>query len=930
MSKRNTAPPAGRRTARAAAPGTLPTGTRMRLSRRPACLSIALTVALAAPAAAQNGAHANGATPHMAAVERTTPVVVDGRLDEAVWQSAQPATDFTQQDPNEGKPATQRTEIRIAYDADALYIGARMLDTQGARGVHPQLTRRDQSSSGDYVQFVFDTYHDHTGRTVFTINPSGVKSDAGQASSYADPSWDPVYTAEARIDSAGWTAELRIPFSQLRFPRDSVQTWGMQVWRYVERLNESSMWSFWGKQENGGPTRFGHVEGLRAPRNRGRLELLPYVLSRASYERPTQPGSPFQSPHDYSVRMGGDVKYQLSSTLTLDATINPDFGQVEVDPAVVNLSAFETFYDEKRPFFVEGSGLFGFGDFWCINCSNVEGMSLFYSRRIGRVPQGGVTRSAEFVQTPGNSTILGAAKITGRTRGGLQVGLLDAVTRSERALAQDAAGQRFTEQVEPGTNYFVGRVRKNYRGGNATVGAMATSVYRRFDNDALRDLIPGHAEAAGVDWEMWWKSRTYHLLGNFALSNVAGDSLSILRLQNSSARYFQRPDRASGGNGIFSDLLDPGATVLRGYGGYLRFARDAGRWQWETAVNYRSPGFEVNDAAYLSRADYIWTLANVMRSWQKPTHLYRNWIAILGGQRQWNFDGDLTAGQLHAFFGGQLANYWNAAVYTELYPEFSDDRATRGGPVVHQPRGQLFHWRFNTDNRKKFVFSNRNNYITDALGGWYFSTSASVQVKPASNVQLSLGPAYTHELNKLQYVLRRGDPTATQFLGQRAVFADLDQNIVSMDTRLNWTFTPTLTLELFAQPFVFAGHYSRFKEFTGTRTTRTREFGRDFGTLCSNAADNTFTVDPNGDCATSPSAQAITFGNPDLNYRSLRGNAVLRWEYRPGSTLFLVWQQQRAGAEAFGDFDFSRDAGAIFNQRPDNVFVIKASYWIGR
>ncbi|HEU4558215.1 MAG TPA: DUF5916 domain-containing protein [Longimicrobium sp.] len=903
----------------------------MPTSRRSLALSAAL-LALAAPAAAQQNAHTSGATPRIQAVERTTPIIVDGRLDEGVWQTAAAATGFTQQDPNEGRPATQPTEIRIAWDADALYIGARMRDSLGARGVRTQLTRRDQSTGGDYVQFVFDTYHDHTGRTVFTINPSGVKSDAGQASSYADPSWDPVYTAEARIDSAGWTAELRIPFSQLRFPRDSVQTWGMQVWRYVERLNEMSMWSFWGKQENGGPTRFGHVEAIRAPRSRGRLELLPYVLSRASYESPTEPGSPFQSGRDYDVRLGGDLKYQLSSTLTLDATINPDFGQVEVDPAVVNLSAFETFYDEKRPFFVEGSGLFGFGDFWCHNCSNVESMSLFYSRRVGRAPQGEVTRDAQFVRMPGNSTILGAAKITGRTRGGLQIGVIDAVTRSERALAQDALGSRFTEQVEPGSNYFVGRLRKNFRGGNSTVGAMATSVIRRFDSDPLRELIPGHAEAVGVDWEMWWKNRTYHLLGNFALSNVAGDSLAIGLLQESSARYFQRPDRTSGGNGIFSDLLDPGATALRGYGGYLRMAKDAGEWQWETAVNYRSPGFEVNDVAFLNRADYIWTLANVLRAWQKPTALYRNWTAIVGGQQQWNFDGDRTAAQLHGFFGGQLANYWNLAFYTELYPEVTDDRLTRGGPAVRQPSGYLLHARFSTDSRKKFVFSNRYNYTHDALGGWYFQTNASAQVKPASNVQLTLGPSYTHELNRLQFVVRESDATATHFMGERAVFADLNRNVLSMDTRLNWTFTPTLTLELFAQPFVFAGRYSRFKEFTAPRTTDTRLYGTDFGSICFSAADNQYTADPNGNCASAggPSAQALTFDNPDFNFRSLRGNAVLRWEYRPGSTLFLVWQQQRAGSEIYGDFDFGRDANAIFRQRPDNVFVVKASYWIGR
>ncbi|HEX2211466.1 MAG TPA: DUF5916 domain-containing protein [Longimicrobium sp.] len=904
----------------------------MNVRRRRTALLLA-ALACTAPAAAQDGAHGTAPTPSVRAVERTTPIVLDGRLDEAVWQTPQPATDFRQWEPHEGQPATQRTEVRLAYDAEALYVGARMFDTEGARGVRTRLARRDQGTESDHVEITFDTYHDHNGRTVFIINPSGVKYDAGQASPYADPSWDPVWQAETRIDSLGWTAELRIPFSQLRFPRDSVQTWGMQVVRQVERLNENSMWSFWSRRESGGPTRFGHVEGIRAPRNRGRMELLPYALSRAAYVSPTQPGSPFQTGEDYDIRVGADLKYQLSSTLTLDATINPDFGQVEVDPAVVNLSAFETFFDEKRPFFVEGSGLFGFGDFSCINCSNVSSMSLFYSRRIGRTPQGRVTRGdAAFVHSPENSTILGAAKVTGRTAGGLQVGILDAVTRSERALVQDTAGNRLTEEVEPASNYFVGRVRRNYRGGNTTVGAIATSVFRWFDSEALERRVPGHAESAGVDWDMWWKDRTYHLMGNVAVSNASGDSLAIQRLQTSSARYFQRPDRVSGGNGLFSDVYDGAATSLRGYGGYLRMAKDAGDWQWEGAVNYRSPGFEVNDAAFLTRADYVWNLANVMRVWNTPTSMYRDWIAILGGQHEINYDGDRTAAQLHAFTGGTLANYWDLAFYTEWYPEVSDDRLSRGGPVVRRPGGYLLHSRMNTDPRKPFVFSINGNYLAYADDAMYFSSAATLRFKPAPNVQVSVGPAYTFDRGTAQYVTSHADATATHFAGQRAVFADIDQHIFSMNTRLNWTFTPDLTLELFAQPFVFAGDYDNFKEYTGPRTTAQMVYGEDFGTACYDAGANRYTLDPNGNCAVAAqrSPQAFSFNNPDLNFRSLRGNAVLRWEYRPGSTLFLVWQQQRAAGEPFGDFDFARDYRAIFEQRPDNIFVIKASYWIGR
>jgi hypothetical protein len=328
----------------------------------------------------------------------------------------------------------------------------------------------------------------------------------------------------------------------------------------------------------------------------------------------------------------------------------------------------------------------------------------------------------------------------------------------------------------------------------------------------------------------------------------------------------------------------------------------------------------------------VWTLANVMRRWNTPTRHYRSWQAIVGGQQEYNFDGDRTAGQLHVFTGGQLANYWNVAFYTELKPEANDDRLTRGGPVVRRPGEVLMHARMNTDPRNAVLYSLSGDYVPDSDGGSYSGVNGSVRFRPAPNVQLTVGPSYSFVRNTQQFVLRRDDATATHFAGQRALFADLAQHQLSMNTRLNWTFTPTLSLELFAQPFVFAGDYSGFREFTGPRTLAKKEYGSDFGSICFDPRADRYTADPNGDCAVAGggSAQAFSFDNPDLNVRSLRGNAVLRWEYRPGSTLFLVWQQQRAGGHAFGDFDFGRDAGGIFRQRADNIFVIKASYWIGQ
>ncbi|HEX8393097.1 MAG TPA: DUF5916 domain-containing protein [Longimicrobium sp.] len=889
-------------------------------------LSAALLLA-AAPCAAQTAAHPS--TPSVSA-HPAREIVLDGKLDEAVWATPEPATGFRQQQPNEGQPA-QRTEVRFAYDESALYVGARMYDSLGAAGVQSQLTRRDQSVESDYIQLVFDTYHDHAGRTVLQVNPSGVKYDAGQASPNADPSWDPVWNVQTRIDSAGWTAEMRIPWSQLRFTSAVEQTWGLQILRYVQRLNESSLWSFYGRQESGGPARYGHLAGMRIENRPRGLEIMPYAVARASYVEPTQAGSPFQEPRAYDTRVGADVRALLGSNLTLSATINPDFGQVEQDPAVVNLSAFESYFDEKRPFFVEGSGLLSFGGLNCFTCSNVSGMSLFYSRRIGRRPQGGMPGGYDFQDAPANTRLLGAAKLTGRTAGGWQIGAVEAVTAREVGQVRNLDGTGAETTVEPMTNYLMGRVKRTTAGGSRTWGLIATSVVRRFgdDGEALRTQLPSHAEAVGADWNLYWKNQTYRLMGNVALSNVMGDSMAIRRLQRSSARYFQRPDRDDGGNGVFSDAFDGDATALRGFGGYLRMSKESGPWLWETSANYRSPGFEVNDMAFLTQADYVWMNANLVRNITKPTNWYRSlWISG-GVQQQYNFDGDRTDLQIHQFTGWDLPNYWNLGLYAHVRPEVNADRMTWGGPVVRRASSWFVGPSVETDGRKRFVFSLNPGFGATSAGGVHTELNGSVRVKPATNVQISFGPSYTHDRNPTQFVNRFADPHATNFMGQRAVFAELNQHVVSMNTRVNWTFSPTLTLELFAQPFIATGQYSDYKEFVRPRTVQTRDFTPQELTVAqtdANGRPSSYRLDTDGNPATD---EGFRFAENSFNVRSLRGNAVLRWEYRPGSTLFFVWQQQRSGESPYGEFNFGRDASAVFRSHADNVFVIKATYWIG-
>jgi hypothetical protein len=600
---------------------------------------------------------------------------------------------------------------------------------------------------------------------------------------------------------------------------------------------------------------------------------------------------------------------------------------VELDPAVVNLSAFETSFSEKRPFFVEGSGLLGFGSFSCFTCSNVSSMSLFYSRRIGRAPQGSIPFQTLFTDRPQSTSILGAAKLTGRFRGGLELGALEAVTGAGHARIINLEGDRLEREVEPLSNYFVGRVRQTLRGGNLTVGAIATSVVRSFDYDSLRYQLPSHAEALGVDWNAYFNNHRYRFQGNFALSNVTGDSLAILRLQRSSARYFQRPDRDQGSNGLFSNLYDPSATELRGFGGYMRAAKEAGTIRWETQVNYRSPGFEVNDMAFLTRADYFWALANVNGYWTKPNRFYRELWVTIGGQWQRNFEGDVNDAQVHWSQFMQLPNYWGTGFYLQYRPEVYDERLTRGGATVRRSDQRFFDWNINTDQRKQTTFSLDLYHGNRGDGGHEEGANFSVRYRPRSNIQVSMGPSWSQSESVAQYVTAFTDPTATAFFGRRAVFAGLDQETFSVDTRLNVTFSPTLSLEMFAQPFVSSGEYHDFKEFDAPRGLAKTEFGsRITPVLGDDGREVSYLLDADAD----PSTDAFSFDNPDFNFRSLRGSAVLRWEYRPGSTLFFVWQQQRSGDEPFGDFEFSRDVGAVFREHPDNVFVIKASYYFSR
>jgi hypothetical protein len=854
---------------------------------------------------------------------------LDGVLDEDVWRAAAAATDFRQQQPDEGKPATQRTEVRFAYDAAALYVGARMFADGGPAGVQTRLVRRDADPDSDYLELIVDTYHDHVGRLIFRVNPSGVRGDANGLGGGFDQSWDPVWDVATAIDSLGWTAELRIPFSQLRYAETTEpQTWGLQIWRQANLRNELSMWSWWGRMESGGPSRFGHLAALVIARALGRAELLPYAVGRFASKPVDDPRDPFQEPHALDGRAGLDARVLLTSNLTATATVNPDFGQVEVDPAVVNLSAFETFFQERRPFFVEGAGYFGFGGLSCFFCSNVSNLGLFYSRRIGRAPQGSGNAFAAgpYADVPDNTAILGAAKLTGRTSSGWSIGLMDAVTRRERATVLRADGSLGSVTVEPFTNYFVGRVAKDLRGGATVIRAMGTSVMRELDGPYFRDGLTRRAESFGLSSDMWFANRNYRLMAQMAATQASGEPAAILRLQRSSARYFQRPDRGNGSNGLLSDAYDSSLTALRGVGAYARLAREQGSLRWEISTNLRTPGFENNDIAFLSRADYWWMSGNVMKQWTKPTSWYRNLFVLGGAQQQYNFDGDLTDRQSHLFAYIQPLNYWDISAFWIHRPALLDDRLSRGGPVLGRARSDFWAANISTDRRKPVVATAFGNVGCTADGDCDHNVEVNLEVRPASNVALSLGPSRGRDESRAQYVTSVPDSTATAFFGHRYVFADLVQRSLSMNTRLNLTLSPDLTFELFVQPLVASGEYSRYKEYTAPRSQQRVVYGEGAGTVIVTPGErDTYTIDPDG----AGPAASFAVEDPSFTLRSLRGNAVLRWEYLPGSTLYLVWARRSASELARGTIVFGEDARALFRGPTENIVLIKLNYWLG-
>ena len=833
-------------------------------------------------------------------VAAETSLELDGRLDEAVWRRAEPATAFTQREPVEGAPATEATDVRFVHTGDALWIGARMSSADPS-AIRSLVTRRDQEGSSEQLIVSLDTYRDGFTAYTFAVTPSGVRIDYYHPSDFEqarDYGWDPVWEVETRVGADGWTAEMRIPFSQLRFSESGDGVWGVNIVRRVPARNEDAYWVLVGRDEAGWSSRMGELAGLDGIAGTRRVELLPYVAASTELADVADRANPFLEERTSAVRMGADLKAGIGPGLTLNVTINPDFGQVEADPAEVNLTAFETFFSERRPFFTEGSQLFG-------------GRGLFYSRRIGAPPP--ASPDADYFEAVDNTTILGAAKLTGRLPSGLSIGTLAAVTGEEEVATYDQASDAFgSAVVAPMTAYGVASLRQEFGADASTISAMVTGVRRDLEpGSLLADLVTEEAFSGIVDTRIRWAGGKYDVSAYAGVTHVRGSGPAITRLQRSSRRYWQRPDATH-------VAVDPDATAMTGTMLGINHSKMAGEpWLWDVDYYQESPGLEPNDIGALGGADDRGLRTNLRYQETEPGRLFRSWVVGSGQVTEWTFGGERQFTAIFPYANFRLPNFWRLNLDAEVVAGGVSDVLTRGGPLMGEPDSRRFAVELQNNPGSRTRWGVEVDLRDDDAGAEYVRVEPTLSFRPGARWELSLDPRWIDWVEPRQFIASR-DNGPTETFGRRYIFSHVDRSEVAMRLRLNYTFTPDLTLETYLEPFAASGVFHSFGELPDAGADELRFYGDD-GTTITTGPDGTRTVTVPGD--------VFTIADRDFNVRSIRSNLVLRWEWRPGSTAYLVWQQ-----DGFARHDPDRvapvDALDAFGIRADHYLALKVSYWL--
>jgi hypothetical protein len=842
-------------------------------------------------------------------------IKIDGKLSEVAWLSNNGVSAFIQRDPLEGAKPTFPTIVYILYDDQAIYVGARMYDS-APDSIISRLSRRDANLDSDAFGVFIDPYLDRRSGYYFGLTAAGTFIDGVLLNDdWDDSSWDGVWEGEVNIDDNGWTAELRIPYSQLRFQQKNKYEWGINFRRDIKRRNEKNYLVFTPKNGSGFVSRFPLLCGINNIKPGRTMEMLPYVRGKAEF-LDVLPGNPYNDGSRFVTGFGTDFKYGISNNLTLDGTINPDFGQVEVDPAVVNLSDVETYFQERRPFFIEGASIFNFGyggsrSNWGFNWGNPD---FFYSRRIGRTP-GGSLPDYDYANIPDGTRILGAGKLTGKVWGNWNLGTIHAITNREYAdLSID--GQLSKTEVEPLTYYGVLRAQNEIDKGMQGIGFITTLVNRNFNDHSLRDEMNTNAFNFGIDgWTFLDKDKMWVTTFWTGMSNIRANTNQMLNMQTSSQHYFQRPD-ANHVN------VDSSATSLTGYAGRILLNKQKGNIIFNSALGFIDPKFNVNDAGFMWRNDVINGHIGSGYKWTDPGVFTRQTqlIFALFGSLDFGHNVIWAGFFADAFF--QFLNYYSIDIMYAYNPETKNNRLTRGGPLTISPPGWELNIQAQSDDRKPLTVGVSTGGYTRSSNDWYRRFNISLDWKPVPNLMLSFTPGISWDQEETQWIDVFSDPTATHTYQNRYVFGEMSQVEFSASIRLNWTFTPKISFQLYAQPLVSKAEFKNFKELARPSSYDFNRYGEDGSTI--EYDDGEYIVDPDGPGPTEP----FSFADPNFNIKSLRLNAVFRWEYLPGSTLYLVWTQSRYNDNYQSDFQFHDAAQILWNENSDNIFMIKLTYWL--
>ncbi len=843
----------------------------------------------------------------------TTAPDIDGILDESIWNEGTWVDDFTQHEPYNGNKASQRTEFSVLFDEDNLYVGVKAFDTSPDSIVN-RLTRRDQVD-GDLVGILLDSFHDLRTGFLFGVSCSGVKFDQmfTEDGEHEDSSWDPNWWVKTSINKEGWIAEMKIPFSQVRFENNSGDVWGLEFARILYRKNETSFWQHIPKDSPGLIHLMGELTGLEQIKPRKIFDITPYAVAKAETFK-SEPGNPFMENGKSSKLNGGiDAKIGITNNMTMDLTINPDFGQVEADPSEVNLTAYETFFSEKRPFFIEGNNITNFA--LGIGDGGVGNDNLFYSRRIGRRPQGDPDmKDGWYSKVPTNTTILGAAKLTGKTQNGLSVGFIEAMTAEEKAEIDTIGGRKF-ETVEPLTNYMVGRIQKDIKAGNTIIGGIFTGTNRVLDAN-LADFMHKAAYSGGLDFTQYFKDKSWMFNVNSAFSLVQGSTKALENTQRSSAHYYQRPDKNY-------SLLDTTRTSLAGSGGRMQVMKMNGHWNFMSATLWKTPGFETNDLGFIRESDQILSVLWAGYHVWDPKWIYRSYNLNADFFSVWNFGGNNLAKGFEWNANMNFKNFWSAWTGGNLQGAGFSTGMLRGGPMMKMPGEASLRLGFSSDSRKKFGFS----FFTNYNGGYQNSSSSlysqiDLTYKPTDYLSFTLSPGLSNSYSELQYV-----ETLNHNNNDKYIFASIDRKTINTSFRINLNLSPNLTFQYWGQPFIATGKYYDYKYIIDPMEEKYRSR---FITYTPGQIDlngDQYEIDENSD-----GQNDYQFDRNDFNVQEFLSNLVVRWEYSPGSSLFVVWSQTRSSSNDTGQMDFFNDLGDLFLQKdskPHNVFLIKFSYRFG-